>query len=132
MSERTEPGIRLIDVLADASAVGVEQTLDDDVRFRSPFADYAGSADVAHLVGLIREVLVDVAPVRRLHEQDATISLFEAHVAGEEVQGLLFEQSGADGRLVDVMLTIRPYSGLRAAMKAMQLRMEAAPLPSAR
>lgn len=132
MSETTEPGIRLIDVLADASSVGVEQTLDDDVRFRSPFADYAGSADVAHLVGLIREVLVDVAPVRRLQEQDATISLFEARVAEEEVQGLLFEQSGADGRLVDVMLTIRPYSGLRAAMKAMQARMEAAPLPSAR
>ena len=132
MSETTEPGIRLIDSLADASSVGVEQTLDDDVRFRSPFADYGGSADVAHLVGLIREVLVDVAPVRRLQEQDATISLFEARVAQEEVQGLLFEQSGADGRLVDVMLTIRPYSGLRAAMKAMQVRMEAAPLPSAR
>lgn len=132
MSETTEPGIRLIDSLADASSVGVEQTLDDDVRFRSPFADYAGCADVAHLVGLIRDVLVDVAPVRRLQEQDATISLFEARVAEEEVQGFLFEQSGADGRLVDVMLTIRPYSGLRAAMKAMQVRMEAAPLPSAR
>jgi hypothetical protein len=127
-----EPDVRLIDALADPSSAGVEHTFDDDIRFRSPFADYAGSADVTHLVGLIRDVLVEVQPVRRLHEPEATISLFDARVAEEQVQGFLFEQHSADGRLVDVMLTIRPYSGLRAAMKAMQARMEAAPLPSAR
>jgi hypothetical protein len=128
----TDIHTRLIDAFADPLSAGVEETFDDDIRFRSPFADYAGSADVAHLVGLIRDVLVEVEPVRQLHEPEATISLFDARVAQEDVQGFLFEQHSADGRLVDVMLTIRPYSGLRAAMKAMQARMEAAPLPSAR
>jgi hypothetical protein len=125
------PGIHLIDALADPSSTAVEKAFGDDVRFRSPYADYAGRADVAHLVGLIRGVLVDVEPVHRLHEQATTISLFEARVAEEHVQGLLFEQDDDAGRLVDATLTIRPYAGLRAAMKAMQARMEEAPLPSA-
>jgi hypothetical protein len=132
MTDRIASDLRLIDALAIPLSTGVEQTFDDDIRFRSPFADYAGRADIAHLVDLIRDVLVEVEPVRQLHEQADTISLFEARVAEEEVQGFLFEAHNADGRLVDVMLTIRPYSGLRAAMKAMQARMEAAPLPSAR
>jgi hypothetical protein len=123
--------IRLIDALADPSWPGVEKTLGDEVRFRSPYADYAGRADVAHLVGLIRDVLTDVKPVHRLHEQATTISLFEARVVEEHVQGLLFEQHDDDGRLIDATLTIRPYAGLRAAMKAMQARMQDAPLPSA-
>lgn len=128
----TTSRINLIDVLAGASRAGVQDIFGDEIRFRSPYADYRGRADVAHLVSLIGEVLVEVEPVRRMHEQDATISLFEARVADEEVQGTLFEQHDAAGRLVDVMLTIRPYAGLRAAMKAMQALMEAAPLPSAR
>jgi hypothetical protein len=132
MTAPMPPVLRLIDVLADSSSVGVEKTFGDEVRFRSPYADYAGRADVAHLVGLIRGVLIDVEPVHRLHERATTISLFEARVAEENVQGLLFEQHDDAGRLIDATLTIRPYTGLRAAMKAMQARLEDAPLPSAR
>jgi hypothetical protein len=49
----------------------------------------------------------------------------------EDVQGMLFERLDEVGRLIDATLTIRPYSGLRAAMKTMQARLEASPLPSA-
>ena len=126
------PDTRLIDALLDPSYTGVEAALSDDVRFRSPYADYAGRADVAHLVGLIREVLVQVTPVHRLHEDAITMSLFEARVADSEVQGVLVEQHDDTGRLADAMLTIRPYDGLRASMRAMQALMEASPLPSAR
>ena len=116
-----------MDALADPA---IEATFDDEVRFRSPYADYAGRAVVAHLVGLIRDVLEDVAVVERLHEGPATISVFEGRVGGEAVEGMLFERHD-DDRLVDAMLTIRPYAGLRAAFKAMQARMDAAPLPGA-
>jgi DNA-binding HxlR family transcriptional regulator len=76
----------------------------------------AGRADVAHLVGLIREVLVQVTSVHRLHEDAITMSLFEARVADSEVQGVLVEQHDDTGRLADAMLTIRPYDGLRASI----------------
>ena len=119
---------RLIDILAGSPAT---DAFADEIRFRSPYADYRGRADVSHLVGLIRAVLVDVRPLRQLRAQSSTISMFEARVADEDVQGMLFEQHDGAGRLVDAMLTIRPYSGLRAAMKAMQARLDDAPLPDA-
>jgi hypothetical protein len=131
MPAKTAPKIRLIDALADPASAAVEETLGDDVRFRSPYADYQGRADVAHLVSLIRDVLIDIEPMHRLHDQATTISLFVARVAEDSVQGLLFEQHDDAGQLVDATLTIRPYAGLRAAMKAMQVRLAAAPLPSA-
>jgi hypothetical protein len=131
MTAKTAPEIHLIDALAGPKSAAVEETFGDDVRFRSPYADYQGRADVAHLVSRIRDVLVDVEPVHRLHDQATTISLFEARVAEDSVQGLLFEQHDDAGQLVDATLTIRPYAGLRAAMKAMQVRLAAAPLPSA-
>lgn len=128
---KTTPEIHLIDALADPTSAAVEETLGDDVRFRSPYADYQGRGDVAHLVSLIRDVLIDIEPMRRLRDDGITISLFEARVAEDSVQGLLYEQHDDAGQLVDATLTIRPYAGLRAAMNAMQVRLEAAPLPSA-
>lgn len=131
MAAKTTPEIHLIDALAGPTPAPVEETFGDDVRFRSPYADYQGRADVAHLVSLIRDVLIDIEPVHRLHDQATMISLFEARVAEDSVQGLLFEQHDDAGQLVDATLTIRPYAGLRAAMNAMQVRLAAAPLPSA-
>jgi hypothetical protein len=100
------------------------------VRFRSPFADYAGRADVGHLLGLVRQVLVELRPTLQLGERGQTLTMFEARVAGGDVQGVLHERRDASGRLVDAMLTVRPYAGLRAAMRAMEELMAGAPLPS--
>jgi len=122
----------LIDALAEPSSAGVKELLGVNVRFRSPYADYAGRPDVAHLVGLIRKVVVDIRPLRRFRERSSAISVFEARVEGTEVQGTLFEQYDGAGALVDAMLTIRPYAGLRAAMRAMQALMEDSPLPNAK
>jgi hypothetical protein len=131
MTVRTAPAIGLLDAIADPASVAVKETFGDDVRFRSPYADYRGRDNVAHLVSLIRDVLTDVEPVHRLHDHAITITMFEARVAEDSVQGLLFEQHDDAGRLVDATLTIRPYAGLRAAMAAMQVRLAAAPLPRA-
>jgi hypothetical protein len=122
--------IPLIDLLADPGAP-VAPALRDDVRFRSPYADYTGRADVAHLVDLIRRALGELHVVVRLGSGGDTMTRFEGRVVtGEEVQGVLAERHDADGRLVEAMLTLRPYAGLRAAMRAMQPLLEASPLPS--
>ena len=109
----------------------IERGLAEDVRFRSPFTDYHGRDDVAHLLDLIGGVLDDVRVAERVGENPA-ISVFEAVVAGEEVQGMLFERLDDAGQVVDAMLTVRPYAGLRAAMGAMGRAMEESPLPSDR
>jgi len=130
MSGATHSG--LIDALADPASAGPLEILDDGIRFRSPFADYAGRDDVTHLLGLVSEVLTEVRPVRRLSAGTTTMTLFDARVADEAVQGVLCEERGDECRVIDAMLTVRPYVGLRVAMRAMGALMEASPLPSAR
>ena len=116
----------------DEHAVFVDDLIERGIFVMGgPYADYSGRSDVAHLVGLIRKVLVDLRPVRRFREPSSAITLFEARVEGDEVQGTLFEQYDGKGALVDAMLTVRPYAGLRAAMRAMQALMERSPLPGA-
>jgi hypothetical protein len=48
------------------------------------------------------------------------------------VQGVLCEEHDDQRRVIDAMLVVRPYAGLRVAMRAMGELMEASPLPSAR
>jgi hypothetical protein len=123
---------RLIDVLADGAITELEPVFAPRTRFRSPYADYGGREDVIHLVGQIRQVLGDVRTVRQLADGEATMTAFEARVGDETVQGVLVEERDDDGRLADAMLTVRPYAGLRASMRAMQELMDASPLPSRR
>jgi hypothetical protein len=47
------------------------------------------------------------------------MSTFAGTVGDEPVQGVVVEQQDATGRIVDVMLTVWPYRGLRSAMAAM-------------
>jgi hypothetical protein len=124
----------LIDALGDPEPTDVAGLLGPDVRFHSPYADYAGREDVAHLMGLIRAVLVDMRVTRRLSDGPDTMSQFESEVRGDgrvdEVQGVLVEHRDDAGLLVEAMLTLRPYAGLRASMRAMEPLLAASPLPS--
>ena len=110
----------LVDVLRDPELTGLDELLGDRVRFRSPYADYAGRDEVGHLFGLIRQVLVELQPTLQLADGAHTVTMFDARVPGEQVQGVLYEEHDGSGRLVDATLTLRPYAGLRAAMRAMQ------------
>ena len=120
----------LIDLLTDRSIDDAGALFAEHTRFRSPFADYGGREDVVHLVGHIRRVQADARTVRQFSDADTTVSVFEARVAGHEVQGVLVEERDTAGRLADTMLTVRPYAGLRAAMSAMQALLDESPLPS--
>jgi hypothetical protein len=122
---------RLVDALADRS-IDIAAMLAQHTRFRSPYADYRGREDVVHLVDQIRHVLGDLHRHRQLADARTTMTAFEARVGDEAVQGVLVEERDDDGRIADAMLTVRPYAGLRAAMRAMQALMEESPLPSRR
>ena len=115
----------LVDVLRDPELAGLDELLADHVRFRSPYADYAGRDEVGHLFGLVRQVLAELRPTLQLADDAHTVTMFEARVPGEQVQGVLYEEHDGSGRLVDATLTLRPYAGLRAAMRAMQELMAA-------
>lgn len=131
----------LIDSLESSDLDGLSALVRDDVRFRSPYADYEGRADVTHVIRLIARVLDDVqatggdnpvpgaAGARPSAPRSRTTRL-TATIRGEPAQGVLCEDVDASGRLAEAMLLLRPYHELRAAIHAMRELLEGAPLPS--
>lgn len=122
----------LIELLSEPDPDRLAAALAEDVRFRSPYADYHGRADVRHLLSLIAHVLADVKVVGSSQQEDGTRMTLVDIGPGAQMQGVLCERHDDAGRLADAMLLLRPYAGLRAAMAAMAQLMEAEPLPSAR
>jgi hypothetical protein len=123
-----EPTPTLFDAVRGQAAS--DELLDDDVLFRSPFADYRGRADVAHLVGLIAQVVHDVQAHRSLHDGTSRMTVFTAHVdGGQPAQGALWEEHDGSGAVVEAMLTVRPLSALHVAMGGMRDLLTTSPLP---
>lgn len=107
----------------------VTDLLAEDVTFSSPVADYHGRENAAHMLGLIATVLDDVAAVRGWGDERESVSAFTARTGDGELQGILREERGPAGTLVQVTLFLRPYSVLRAAIATMRQRLADAPLP---
>ena len=110
----------------------LEALLAPDVQFHSPFADYSGRADVAHLFATIATVLRDIETTRVLVDDRGRTTFLAATVDDHPLQAVLDERLDDDGRLVDSTLFIRPYSTLRVAMSRMGAALETSPLPSRR
>jgi hypothetical protein len=103
--------------------------LAEDVTFSSPVADYHGRGNAAHMLGLIATVLEDVAPVQGWGDGREWLSAFTARVDDGELQGMLREERGPAGKLVQVTLFLRPYPVLRVAIAKMRQRLADSPLP---
>lgn len=126
------PATTLLDALIRQDARALGELVAEDVRFRSPAADYAGRDDVVHLLAAIGGVVSDVRPTRTLVDGPSTTTFLTARVGDGALQGVLDERRDAEGRVTDAMLLLRPYPVLRAAIGAMQARLAEDPLPSAR
>jgi hypothetical protein len=67
--------------------------------------------------------------VRWRGDERESVSAFTARVSDGELHGILREERGPAGTLVQVTLFLRPYSVLRAAIATMRQRLADAPLP---
>lgn len=100
--------------------------LADDVVFRSPavFKPYTGSATVAHILRTVFEVFEDFEYVEELDNADGVHALiFTARVGDRELQGLDLIRTGADGRITEFTVMVRPASGLTALAAEMGARL---------
>lgn len=122
-------GSLILPVWQAGGAGALPDLLAADVTFSSPVADYHGRENVAHMLGLIATVLEDVAPVRGWGDSREWLSAFTARVDAGELQGILREERGPAGTLVQVTLLLRPYPVLRAAIATMRQRLADSPLP---
>jgi hypothetical protein len=106
--------------LAEPLPDGGAELFTEDVRFSSPFADYAGRETVAHLFALIPGVFDALELRRELHGERERATVLHARIADQPADGILDERYAADGRIEQVTIMLRPYGAVRAAMGLMR------------
>jgi hypothetical protein len=96
--------------------------LAEDVVFRSPvvFRPYNGKSIVSAIVTqAAMNVFEDFRYMERLEEGDTAALIFEARVGDRQVDGLDLVRFGPDGKITELMVMVRPMSGLNALAEAM-------------
>ena len=123
-------------MLSDAFRAAVEaedpealtEALADDVVFRSPavFKPYEGKPVVsAILVQGAMQVFEDFRYTDQLEGSGVATLIFEARVGNRQVDGLDLLRFDAEGKVNELMVMVRPMSGLNAVSEAMARRFEA-------
>ncbi len=87
----------------------------DDVVFHSPATTYRGRDQVVDVLALIGGVLEDATATRELE----TVTFVKGHSEGEELDGVLVEITGDDGRIAEITLLLRPLATLQKAVVRM-------------
>jgi len=103
------------------------EALADDVVFRSPavFKPYEGKPVVAAILTQgAMHVFKDFRYVEQLEDADTATLIFAARVGDRQVDGLDLLRFDADGKVRELMVMVRPMSGLNALAEAMARRFE--------
>jgi hypothetical protein len=110
----------------DFSAVG--DLFADDVVFRSPvvFKPYEGRDALLVLLGAVARVFEDFRYVDQVETGDTATLVFEARVGDREVQGVDILRFDDEGRVGEMIVMVRPMSGMHSLAEAMQRQLEAA------
>jgi hypothetical protein len=103
----------------------LEELFSPEVEFRSPavFKPYTGLDALKVLLGAVAEVFEDFRYVDQVETGDTAVLVFEARVADRELNGVDVLRFGPDGRIAEMMVMIRPLSGLNALAERMAQRL---------
>jgi hypothetical protein len=101
--------------------------LAEDVVFRSPivFKPYRGRAEVGTILHAVSQVFEDFHYTREIGAPDARehALVFEARVGERQLEGCDFLYSDEHGRIVELVVMVRPLSGALALAEAMRARL---------
>jgi hypothetical protein len=104
----------------------VVDALSPDVVFRSPvvYKPYEGRELVSVVLGAAARVFEDFEYVRRIESDDGVALIFKARVGDRDVDGLDLLRFDDDGLISELMVMVRPRSGMRALAAAMGEELE--------
>jgi len=110
----------------DFSATG--ELFAPDITFRSPvvFKPYEGRDQIALVLGAVVQVFEDFRYLEQVETGDVAVLLFETRVGEKTLQGVDILKFGADERITEMTVMVRPMSGMHALAEAMQRMLEAA------
>jgi hypothetical protein len=104
-----------------------------DVAFRSPvvFKPYEGLDAVLVVLGAALRVLEDFRYVEQVESGDTAVLMFEARVGDRDLQGVDLLRLDEGDLVRELVVMVRPMSGLNALAEAMQRQLEAATVGAA-
>jgi len=103
----------------------IEELFSPDVVFRSPavFKPYEGLDALKVLLGAVVETFEDFRYVDQVETGETAVLVFEARVGDRELNGVDVLRFGEDGLIAEMMVMIRPLSGLNALAEQMAQRL---------
>jgi hypothetical protein len=107
----------------------------DDVVFRSPvvFKTYEGKDAIGMLLGAVAQVFEDFRYTDQIETGDTAALFFEARVGDRELNGVDVLRFDDEGRIGEMMVMVRPLSGVNALAEGMgkKLAEMGVPVPGA-
>ena len=105
-----------------------DDILAEDVVFRSPvvFKPYEGREALKVLLTAVVRVFEDFRYVDQVESGDSAVLVFKARVGERELDGVDILRFDAEGRVRELMVMVRPMSGVNALAEAMRAQLEAA------
>lgn len=106
----------------------IKELFTEDVSFRSPvvFKPYQGRDAIAMILGAVVEVFEDFRYTDQIESGETAALLFEARVGDRELNGVDILRFDAEGRIRELIVMVRPMSGVNALAEAMQTKLAAA------
>jgi len=103
----------------------LEELFSPEVVFRSPavFKPYEGLDALRVLLGAVAETFEDFRYLDQVETGDTAVLVFEARVGDRQLNGVDVLRFGADGLIAEMMVMVRPLSGLNALVEEMGRRL---------
>ena len=100
----------------------------DDVVFRSPvvFKPYEGKAALEVLLTAVTQIFEDFRYVDQVETGNTAVLVFSARVGDRELDGVDILRFDEEGRIAEMIVMVRPMSGMHALAEAMQRKLEEA------
>jgi SnoaL-like domain len=102
-----------------------EELFSDEVVFRSPavFQPYEGKDALGPLLGAVAQVFEDFRYLDQVETGDSAVLVFAAKIGDRELNGVDVLHFDSDGKIDEMMVMIRPLSGLNALAEAMSRKL---------
>jgi hypothetical protein len=112
-------------MIASGDLSGLRALRAADIVFRSPvvYSPYSGAERTALILTTAATVFEDFRYHRQFVADDSAALEFTARIGAVELKGIDLVRVGADGRIVEFEVLVRPASGLQALAQAMAQRL---------
>jgi ketosteroid isomerase-like protein len=104
----------------------IDDLFAEDVSFRSPvvYKPYEGREAVATLLGAVAQVFEDFRYTDQVETGDAAVLAFSARIGDRELDGIDHLRFDSEGRVREMLVYVRPMSGVNALAEAMGRKLE--------